>query len=474
MAITPLPPAPQITDDPATFNTKANAFVGSLSTFVTETNAVATQVDADAATAASAADAADAAIAAANFKGAWSSLTGALNIPASVSHNGAVWMLLYNLANVASVEPGVSASPQAWLNLSIPDQTSNGGKVLGTNGTSLSWVQKGFTSETRTTNASITSADIGKLLTYTSGGFTVALGAAASIGAGSQFAIKNNSAGNIILDPNATELFDGQSTTILYPGDFIWFLCDETSFITIKHTSTATFTLTSSQSLAIPFGLNFVEVKLVSGGGGGGSGNNTSSSTRAMGGQGGGGGGGAVKTFYAPSAGTATIVVGAGGTASGLLAQPGGNGGSSSFTLGSLVVSATGGAGGQAGQTNNHGTPATAGAGSGGDTNYTGGVGGVDGYSGKSNGGAGSAYSGGGGGAGYYHDGTTGYAGSLGGAGGSPYGGAGGKGSQSSGATGTAGSVYGGGGGGGSSLISNSAGTLGADGAAGIVYVRFG
>jgi hypothetical protein len=45
----------------------------------------------------------------ANFKGEWSSLTGALNKPAQVLHNGAYWQLLNNLANVAASEPGITA-----------------------------------------------------------------------------------------------------------------------------------------------------------------------------------------------------------------------------------------------------------------------------------------------------------------------------------------------------------------------------
>lgn len=49
----------------------------------------------------------------ANFKGNWSSLSGALNIPASVSHNGGVWLLTTNLANVTASEPSeVNAN---WL-----------------------------------------------------------------------------------------------------------------------------------------------------------------------------------------------------------------------------------------------------------------------------------------------------------------------------------------------------------------------
>lgn len=57
---------------------------------------------------------ADAAAGSANFKGAWSSLTGALNIPASVSHSGKLWLLTSNLANVITATPGVSGS---WMDI---------------------------------------------------------------------------------------------------------------------------------------------------------------------------------------------------------------------------------------------------------------------------------------------------------------------------------------------------------------------
>lgn len=51
MAITPLPPAPEPSDTQAQFDTKAFALVAALDQFVTETNATALAVDADAATA---------------------------------------------------------------------------------------------------------------------------------------------------------------------------------------------------------------------------------------------------------------------------------------------------------------------------------------------------------------------------------------------------------------------------------------
>ena len=43
--------------------------------------------------------------ASANNKGDWSALTGALNIPATVNHNGDVWILNTDLADVTSSEP---------------------------------------------------------------------------------------------------------------------------------------------------------------------------------------------------------------------------------------------------------------------------------------------------------------------------------------------------------------------------------
>ena len=55
MTITALPPAPLITDNASTFNTKAFAFAGALDTFRTEANALEAAVDADAVAAAAAA-----------------------------------------------------------------------------------------------------------------------------------------------------------------------------------------------------------------------------------------------------------------------------------------------------------------------------------------------------------------------------------------------------------------------------------
>lgn len=131
MAITPLPAAPSRAV-PSTFSTLADAFLAALSTFVTEANALQVDVNAKQVTASAAAVAAaasavtadsysDLAQAAANFKGAWSALTGAAAIPYSVSHLGRYWMLITATSNIAADVPGTSAKWQEIGNVPLQD-----------------------------------------------------------------------------------------------------------------------------------------------------------------------------------------------------------------------------------------------------------------------------------------------------------------------------------------------------------------
>ena len=53
----------------------------------------------------SAANVSNAVISAANFKGEWSSLTGALAVPSTVYHSGTYWQLLDDIADVTLSEP---------------------------------------------------------------------------------------------------------------------------------------------------------------------------------------------------------------------------------------------------------------------------------------------------------------------------------------------------------------------------------
>jgi len=55
------------------------------------------------------------ALAAANFKGLWEDLTGALSIPATVGHLGSLWFLVTNTTNVTLDEPSVSTKWEKFV-----------------------------------------------------------------------------------------------------------------------------------------------------------------------------------------------------------------------------------------------------------------------------------------------------------------------------------------------------------------------
>lgn len=125
MAITEMP---ALDRSSPTFRAEVDLYLGTqLPTFSTQVEAARVEILAaeaaaedskdaalvsELAAAASATGAAAVALSAANFSGTWASLTGALNVPAAVFHNGAYWMLLNNLADVTTSQPGVSADWQ--------------------------------------------------------------------------------------------------------------------------------------------------------------------------------------------------------------------------------------------------------------------------------------------------------------------------------------------------------------------------
>jgi hypothetical protein len=140
MALTPVPvptavpPFPALSDRAlGVYNSKAFAFGTHMSTlFMGELVALVSSAFDNAgetldaastavAAAASAVGARDQALGAANFKGIWGTLAGALAKPASVKHEGRFWLLLNNLANVEASEPGVSAD---WTSLSAGQVTA--------------------------------------------------------------------------------------------------------------------------------------------------------------------------------------------------------------------------------------------------------------------------------------------------------------------------------------------------------------
>lgn len=117
----------------ATFNADAYAYGSAMPSVVdgindlaenAHTNALSANESATAAqqSALDATNAAAPALAAANFKGLWGDLTGALSKPACVKHEGRFWMLLSNLSDVTASVPGVSAD---WTSLDAGRVTQN-------------------------------------------------------------------------------------------------------------------------------------------------------------------------------------------------------------------------------------------------------------------------------------------------------------------------------------------------------------
>lgn len=108
MSITQLSPSPS-RKRPATFADETDAFLGDLPRFVDEVNSLTVQYENDAATLAANTPVV---VGIANFKGLWSNLSGALSVPATVSHLGAYWVLATNLADVTAKIPGTDPE---WL-----------------------------------------------------------------------------------------------------------------------------------------------------------------------------------------------------------------------------------------------------------------------------------------------------------------------------------------------------------------------
>ncbi len=125
MTITALPTPPLRSDGAAAFADRADTFLGALPLFVTEANALQSNVNAKELSASASASTATAQALAAqasatqalsniNFKGEWSTLTGALSAPASVYHDGLFWILITSTGDVTTIVPGVSAS---WVEI---------------------------------------------------------------------------------------------------------------------------------------------------------------------------------------------------------------------------------------------------------------------------------------------------------------------------------------------------------------------
>ena len=92
-----------------------------------------------------------------------------------------------------------------------------------------------ITIDNKTSAYTVVSGDLNKVINCTSGTFTVALTAAATLGAGFQVTIWNTSNTDthaITIDPNGSETIDGVATLILRRGEGMQIVCDGTNWQT--------------------------------------------------------------------------------------------------------------------------------------------------------------------------------------------------------------------------------------------------
>ena len=193
----------------------------------------------------------------------------------------------------------------------LPSQAGNARKFVTTDGATASWASVGVLDRRAISGAdTVALADVGQFVDVTSGTFTLAFAAAATLGDQATGFIGNSGTGNVTLDPNGAETIDGLTSYVMYPNEIRRWYVEGSTIKTqviqnffVKITSTATFVL--------PPGYGALGMRLWSSGA---SGQRTNNGATAA--SGGGAGGCGDATIAASSIGASTTVtIGAGGLA---------------------------------------------------------------------------------------------------------------------------------------------------------------
>lgn len=99
----------------------------------------------------------------------------------------------------------------------------------------------------------VVAADRGKVLNCT-GTWTLSITAAATLGDGFCFAIRNSGSGTITIDPNLSEQINGLSSLVIGGGEFVIVYCDAAGFSTVGGASAPAGSMLPFAGSAAPVG----------------------------------------------------------------------------------------------------------------------------------------------------------------------------------------------------------------------------
>lgn len=206
---------------------------------------------------------------------------------------------------------------------------------VGGSGSISSWVvgitvmsaSTGLGRLNKTSSYTLTKQDSGFIVDC-SGAWTLALTAAATLGAGWWCYVRNIGTGTITADPNASELIDGVTSGAIRPGMTLLIQCDGAAFHCVRvGPQVAMEALTSGTSWTCPLGVRTVRLRQSGGGAGG---------VAAASGSAGSCGGYLEAVFVSVPGSSYSYSIGAAGNA-------GGGGGTTTFTANGITYSSTGG-----------------------------------------------------------------------------------------------------------------------------------